>query len=246
MACLLDANALLAQWERALGQVASARDDALLQGLSDTTTAPRTIGERNARLLELHAQFFGNELDLLSHCPACATAVQFGADCAALSAQTPELEAASSPHRLDVEGHSIEFRLPDIADIADIAATSGVRDDDEFASELLARCVLACTRDGIGVQPHELPTSLLDALSLRMDALDPCASVSFALICPECATHWDARLDVGQLLWIKLQAAAERILLDVDALARAYGWTEPEVLRLTPTRRAAYLQLVAA
>ncbi len=239
----LDANTLLAQWERALGQVASARDDALLQGLSDTTTAPRTLGERNARLLTLHAQFFGSELDLLSHCPACATAAQFAADCTTLAAQTPEIEAASSPHRLEAEGHSIEFRLPNSADIT---AASGVKDDDEFASDLLARCVLACTRDGMGVQPHELPSSVLDALSQRMDALDPCASVSFALECPECATHWDARLDVGQLLWIKLQAAAERILLDVDALARAYGWTEPEVLRLSATRRAAYLQLVAA
>mgnify|MGYP001788484044 CR=1 FL=1 len=40
--------------------------------------------------------------------------------------------------------------------------------------------------------------------------------------------------------------AAERVLLDVDALARCYGWTESEVLRLSPTRRAAYLQLAAA
>ena len=246
MVCRLEANALLAQWERALGQVASARDDVLLQGLSDATTAPRRLGERNARLLVLHAQIFGSELALLSHCPACATAAQFSADCEALAAQTPDIEAASSPHRLEAEGHSIEFRLPESTDLADITAASGVQDDDKFASALLARCVLTCTRDGAGVQPNELPMSVLDALSQRMDALDPCASVSFALECPECATHWDARLDVGQQLWTKLRAVAERILLDVDALARAYGWTESEVLRLSPTRRAAYLQLVSA
>jgi hypothetical protein len=33
-------------------------------------------------------------------------------------------------------------------------------------------------------------------------------------------------------------------LLDVDALARAYGWSEPQVLALSATRRAAYLQLI--
>jgi hypothetical protein len=43
-----------------------------------------------------------------------------------------------------------------------------------------------------------------------------------------------------------VQAAAERVLLDVHALARAYGWTESEVLRLTPARRSAYLQMAAA
>ena len=87
---------------------------------------------------------------------------------------------------------------------------------------------------------------VLDALSRHMEALDPGAGVSFALVCPQCGTCWDAQLDVGELVWQKLRAAAERLLLDVDALARAYGWTEPEVLRLSPVRRAAYLQMVIA
>ena len=93
---------------------------------------------------------------------------------------------------------------------------------------------------------HELPMPVLDALSRHMEALDPGAGVSFALVCPQCGTCWDAQLDVGELVWQKLRAAAERLLLDVDALARAYGWTEPEVLRLSPVRRAAYLQMVIA
>ena len=243
MACRLDADALLALWERTLAQGTAARDDALLQAMPDASDPPRTLGERNARLLALHAQLFGDELALLSHCPACGSAAQFSADCAALAAQVPATRAAASPHRLEAQGHSIEFRLPDSADIA---AASGAADVDEFARELLLRCVLACMRDGARVPVHELPAPLLDALSQRMEALDPAASLSFELACPQCSTPWEARLDVGQLLWQKLQAAAERVLLDVDALARAYGWTEPEVLRLSPTRRAAYLQLATA
>ena len=35
-------------------------------------------------------------------------------------------------------------------------------------------------------------------------------------------------------------------ILDIDALARAYGWTEQQVLSLPPLRRAAYLQIVSA
>jgi hypothetical protein len=34
------------------------------------------------------------------------------------------------------------------------------------------------------------------------------------------------------------------VLGDVHELARAYGWSEPEVLALSPWRRAAYLALV--
>ena len=243
MICRLDANALLVLWERTLGQDALARDDTLLQALPDATASPRTLGERNSRLLAIHAQLFGGELALLSHCPACGTAAQFSADCNALAARVPVPHATASSHRLDVNGHIIEFRLPDNADIA---AVAGAPDDDEFANELLARCVIACSSDGVRGQANELPAPVLEALSQHMESLDPVASVSFELKCPQCVAHWDARLDVGQLVWQKLQAAAERVLLDVDALARVYGWTEPEVLRLSPTRRAAYLQLATA
>ena len=48
------------------------------------------------------------------------------------------------------------------------------------------------------------------------------------------------------VLWQKVRAGAERVLLDIDMLARSYGWTEREVLRLSPLRRAAYLQMATA
>jgi len=37
---------------------------------------------------------------------------------------------------------------------------------------------------------------------------------------------------------------AQRILADVNVLARAYGWSEREILSLSPTRRRHYLELV--
>ena len=63
---------------------------------------------------------------------------------------------------------------------------------------------------------------------------------------PGLRAHWAAPLDTGQLVWQQVRTAAERLLLDIDALARAYGWTEREMLSLPPARRAAYLQIVTA
>lgn len=239
----LDDEALLALWERSVGERALVRDEALMQALAPDAAPPRTLGERNARLLALHAQCFGGAMALRSDCPACGAASQFEVDSAALAGQLTTTIEFGPTHRLEYEGHAIAFRLPDAADVA---AASGAADEEAFAEALLQRCVLASTCEGRAVASHDLPASLRDALSQRMEALDPAASVSFALECPHCATHWDARLDVGQALWLKLQAAAERVLLEVDALARCYGWTEREVLRLGPTRRAAYLQLATA
>ena len=52
-----------------------------------------------------------------------------------------------------------------------------------------------------------------------------------------------ADLDLASFVWAEVRARAQRLLRDVDVLARAYGWTEPEVLELTDRRREAYLAL---
>ncbi|MGH8445497.1 MAG: hypothetical protein ACREVL_09520, partial [Solimonas sp.] len=55
--------------------------------------------------------------------------------------------------------------------------------------------------------------------------------------------EWPALIDIAEALWQELRSRAEKILLEVDALASAYGWSEEQVLALSPVRRAAYLQL---
>jgi hypothetical protein len=246
MACRPDADAVLALWERTLEQGAVPRDDALLRASEDGAGHAQTLGERNTRLLALHARLFGAGLALLSRCPACGTTAQFDADCDALVMQgTPSPPA--TPQLLESHGHRIEFRLPDRADIdAASAATSATAGHADFVGSLLERCVTSCSCNGVSVPALAMPPAVLDALSQRMDALDPAASLSFGVECPQCDARWEARLDVAQLVWQKVQTAAERVLLDVDALARAYGWTEPDVLRLSSVRRAAYLQMAGA
>jgi hypothetical protein len=86
----------------------------------------------------------------------------------------------------------------------------------------------------------------VEELDSHLERLDPGAVVSFALLCPSCNHGWSAAVDVGEAVWAELRRAAERSLIEVDALARTYGWTEGDVLRLSPMRRAAYLQLVGA
>lgn len=231
----IDDQALLALWERALAQPPARRGDALLPG-----DAVCTLGERNTRLAGLHAELFGERIELLSCCPACGAAAEFGADCGQLmGAQQAD---ARGEHHAALLGHEIGFRLPQAADVA--AASHD--DDTLFARRLLQACVLSSTCGGEAVPPTELPLAVLDALSQRMESLDPAASLTFAVACPQCSAPWEARLDLAALVWQKLQAAAERLLLDIDTLARRYGWSEHEVLSLSRTRRAAYLQLAGA
>jgi len=236
-----DASTLLSLWERGVSQVDFDRGDVLIEALDIDGSAPRTLGERTIRLLNVHTRLFGPRVDLLSHCPSCGSDAQFSADCATLASQLP-VPDSSAPHQVDVDGLAIAFRLPTRADVV---AAAREPTDDAFARRLLEACVVACTRDGAAVPSDEWPSSMFDALSARIEALDPGASISFALTCPACTSAWRAPLDCGQLLWQKVQLAAERLLLDIDTLARAYGWTESDVLRLSPVRRAAYVQMTS-
>ncbi len=233
-------EALLALWERGLGQDGWSRAEALLR--DDDGAAPPTLGARTRELMRLQSTLFGPHVELVSHCPSCDTTAQFSVNCDALLEGLP-VPDGDPVHRLELHDCTIEFRLPTGADVA---AASNQSTDDAFARQVLDRCVLGCTRDGNSLPLSMLPDEALDAVSRQMEALDPGASVSFAVDCPECATRWAASLDVGQLVWQQVRTAAERLFLDVDALARAYGWTEQEILSLSPSRRAAYLQIVTA
>lgn len=233
---------LLSLWEHAAGASALDRDDALLSALHEEP--PVSLGARNAALLALRSRLFGHAQPLRCDCPQCGTVSEFSVDCDSLSRSLLPAADASQPQRLEAEGWRVEFRVPEAADLR--AASSRSVDEAGFVQALLQRCVSRCEHEGSARPPHELPPSVAGALSQRMEALEPGASVSFDLACPECRNAWSASMDPGAVLWSELQTRAERLLLDVDALARAYGWSESQVLALGPTRRAAYLQLAGA
>jgi hypothetical protein len=237
------ASELLALWERAAAAAPNERDEALLAAVHDTP--PTSLGARNAALLSLRARLFGQAQPLLCDCPRCGSIVEFAVDCASLSQALLPADDALAPQRLEAGGHRIEFRVPDVGELR--AASSRADDDTSFVEELLRRCVTRCERDDGGpCAASELPESVAAAVSRRMEELEPGASVSFDLTCPDCRECWGASMHVADVLWSELQSRAERLLLDVDALARAYGWSEEQVLALSPMRRAAYLQLVGS
>jgi hypothetical protein len=183
-----DAVMLLSLWERAVSQNEFDRGDALIAALDTSGSVPRTLGERTVRLLTVHARLFGPRIDLLSHCPSCGSDAQFSADCGALASQLPVPES-DAPHHVDVDGLAVAFRLPGRADMA---AAASEPTDDAFVRRLLERCVMTCTREGTPVPSDQWPTSTIDALAGRIEALDPGASIAFALTCPDCASAWRA------------------------------------------------------
>jgi hypothetical protein len=79
-----------------------------------------------------------------------------------------------------------------------------------------------------------------------MLAADPAAEISLRLTCPACAYEWELLFDIAEFFWTEISAQAQRLVREIDALARAYGWTEREILSLPAQRRQTYLEMLAA
>jgi hypothetical protein len=225
---------ILRLWECAVGLSRWQRDDALL---SAKAPPPPGLGGRNAALLSMRSGIFGRQWPLKSRCPNCGCDCEFEVDSIALVDDLGRLAPAEISRTIAWAGRSILLRAPR-AD--DLQAISHHRDSRSAAIALVERC-LSGELDISGMDDEEL-----EEIGRSIEALDPAAVVTFQLRCPACEAEWSAAIDIGEAFWCELRHAAERSLIEVDALARAYGWTEDQVMGLSLMRRAAYLQLAGA
>lgn len=245
-------HAVLRAWEAAAAYPGATRGAALLASLEDPEAVPvdrcarLPIGERDARLLAWRERLFGSEIRGLVECPRCGRPLE-------LSFTVPPFSGPREPRdaqrgglehewRLELAGVTVDFRP---LDTYDLSSAEGAPDAVAARARLLERCVVGA-RDGAGhvLVADGLSDQLVAELSSRLAALDPLVDVQLGASCDGCGHAWDAPFDVAQFLWSEIEAATRGLLADVHELATAYGWSEPDVLALTPERRQAYLELV--
>lgn len=224
------------EWARALALLAAGHDD------GDGALAALPVGERDRRLVALRRSVFGTSVQATAECPACAEPAELSFALDDVVPATPP-SAGASAGTVRAAGHEVAFRLPTSADLATVAAAQPA-DARDAAGALLARCVLSVTApSGTAVAAGDLPGEVADAVSDAIAAADGAADLALALTCPSCGHRWAAPFDIAVFVWQEVDAWAERILLEVDGLASAYGWQEPAVLALSPWRRRRYLEL---
>ena len=244
----VDAAGLLRVWEeqraahplvRALHLLAAARPE---RGYDAWSHAP--IGDRDAALLAVHEHLFGSALHATIACPHCGERLESSFHALDMRGSGIAPEAPAAELRLCEAGYAIDYRLPTSDDLLSLAASPG--EPEAPALKLLRRCVSRAQRGADGIDVAALPEAVVAELGDRMARQDPGADVRIVLDCPACGTAWQARFDIVSYLWGEIEDWAQRMLADVHALARAYGWSERAILRLGPLRRQAYLDMVAA
>jgi len=242
----LTASEMLSVWERGAA-LALPQRALLLLGVALPETPPDdlhhfSVGRRDELLLQLRAAAFGPQLEATSACPHCGEKLEMTFSTDDLRASSAEAIGAE-PLALQIAGHSLTFRLPDALDLAELAAFS---DPDLAENALLRRCVLSVSAGERALAPDQLPEPVLDALAARLAEADPQAHLQLALTCPACDHRWTKAFDIVGFFWHEIEAWAGRLLREVHLLASAYGWSEAEIVALSPTRRRIYLEMATA
>jgi hypothetical protein len=111
---------------------------------------------------------------------------------------------------------------------------------------LLECCIISASHAGKATPIQLLPPEVIAAVEDRVSELDPQADVQLGVSCPACSHRWYATFDILSFLWSELGEWAVRTLRDVHQLATAYGWSERDILALSPIRRRHYLEMVEA
>jgi hypothetical protein len=171
-----------------------------------------------------------------AECPACGVRLEVGIPAERLLGHP----GAGGPGAglLEAGGFSIEFRAPSTRDLLELESSGG------GAEALASACVTSASDANGPVDPGQLPKEVLEPLAARMLESDPLAEIQVDLECEGCGRRWPMLLDLPSFLWKEISARARRLLLEVDALARSYGWAERDILAMSGFRRQCYLELL--
>jgi hypothetical protein len=191
-----------------------------------------TVGEREALLLAVFRCTFGDDLDLVVACPACAASLDLRVALDDLTVAAPR--EAADRYVLDSDGVRVTFRLPTGAD-QEAAADAG--DVDAAVATLIDRCVLE-------VRPETPAERYAAALGERMAELDPQAEAVLDVGCEACGVRFAVPVDAGELLAGEAAARSGGLLREVHQLALGYHWSERDILALSAPRRRRYLALL--
>ncbi len=232
----LGTSDLLALWERGAARHALDRS-ALLTAFARPDLQPEAVadlplGEVTASLLRLREASFGPQIHTHVDCERCGQRLSLTLDVRDLLQAMPNEDGGTRTTALA----GLRLRAPSLRDLAAVANQPGA---ECAARRLLERC--ATQGDAAVLSDAELH----DAEGL-LEALDPNADLAFTVDCESCGHQGTAQLDAGVLLWDEIDARARALLGEVHLLARAYGWSEGEILSLGAPRRRAYLAMVEA
>lgn len=240
----LTAHELLNIWENSSGQSLVNRSlDMIRVSCATDLTDPAmlSIGERDTRLFRLREWLFGSDLLNMAECPQCHEKLEWIMSVSELPLKLSEQKERMLRYTLEVSPYTIQFRLPNSYDLMTALSDTAYQADPR---KLFFDCILDAKNGNVQCQPQELPDDVLDQLDQRLAEEDPCSDISMLLRCSGCGHGWELPFDIVSYLWTEIDNWARHMLQEVAILASAFGWSEAEILTMSPQRRRVYLGMI--
>jgi hypothetical protein len=200
------------------------------------------LGSLTGRLLRVRAALFGPALTCLTNCRSCSGTIEttFGVE-ELLSYERSATSEQGALHSLTYGDCILEFRLPTAKDLITLEAGK-IHGPLALADRLISKSM----HNGESIPIQELTPGAIEAIEAQITELDPLAHIELTLSCPDCGNTWHETLHVIDFLWLEIGNLAKSLLVEIARLASAFGWSEREILALTPERRRSYLELLGA
>lgn len=197
-----------------------------------------SIGKRDSFLLTLREITFGHLVLGLTRCPECSESLELDFEVDDLRSRSES--NSESEKSISLSGYDLEIRPFNTYDLQSIVHS---KDVSSARNELLRRCILRIQYQGKDFHPDGLPSAVIDAVEGKLEEMDPQADVRLALSCPSCSCKWEAPFDIVSFFWIEIDSWARHVLREVQSLAGKYGWSESDILSMSPIRRRIYLEM---
>jgi hypothetical protein len=177
----------------------------------------------------------GGPLQAVVRCSHCSTHFEL------------ELDPAQCRADVDDGGFSwtapdnslLQLRLPSAADLA-LWRAQGCTDPAVMVSSLV-RVVDVEADAPMPPADFHLPVDWVGPISAVLAERDPLGALQVDAVCPDCGGINATDIDLESLLLAEFAQRQRRLLEDIAALARAFHWTEAQILALPAWRRAFYL-----
>lgn len=202
------------------------------------------VGRRDTCLVHFYGMLFGSHFHTAARCPSCGEQIDATFTIKDTGFGALDLPGAEEVFQFRDGGYELEYRLPSSDDLLTIAADA--LDAEAAQLRLVERCVRRAMHLDRPVPPADLPGSIITGLAEGMAERDPAADMRVDLECPACRNGWSTRFDIVVYASAELDDWAQRLLADTHALALAYGWSEREIVGLSPARRQLYLEMIGA
>lgn len=234
---LISENVLLQVWEIGTGQASIEKALTILSAAfpntNKTALATWSIEQRDTQLFWIRQSIFGNQFINNANCPQCNEKVEWEMNISDFSLPPFSENIISENYSFNLADYFFNYRLPTSEDL---------RSEDPI--EIFKNCLIESKKNEQDVSFDQLPQEIKESLEKEIQRNSPIANTSMLLNCPNCKHQWTMLFDIVSYLWVEIDIWAKRILQDVFILASNFGWSEQEILNMTPLRRQTYLNMI--